>query len=68
MNDKQAAEIRREIGLQGCEVLATVNQLESEGPINFMKLKNHESLSHLSESQIITSLEKLQELGLTIPD
>lgn len=64
MNDKQASGILLKIGIQGCEVLDTVNELQGEGPVNFMRLKNHESLSHYSEKQIRTSLEKLVKLGL----
>ena len=64
MNDKKAVRILRKIGIRGCEVLATINELQSEGPANFMRLKNHESLSHYSEKQIRTTLEKLVQLGL----
>lgn len=65
MNDKKKTSILLKVGIRGCEVLATVNELQSEGPVNFMRLKNHESLSHYSEKQIRTSLEKLVRPGLT---
>ncbi len=65
MNDKLATAILRKIGIRGCEVLATVNELQGEGSIDFMRIKNHESLSHYSDKQIRTTLEKLVQLGLT---
>ena len=65
MNEKKEDAIYRKIGLRGCEVLATVNELQGEGPVNFMRIKNHESLSRYSEKQIRISLQKLQLLGLT---
>lgn len=65
MNDKTTNAILRKIGLRGCEVLAAVNELQGEGPATFMRIKNHESLSHYSEKQIRISLEKLQRLELT---